>query len=209
MIDIADDLTESVPHYDMVVEINWKRSSRHDWLKVFQFKSDATVFEDIYNKNIQYITEPQQWLPCDLSTTLSNDYLKHIAKCLFNDEEFHILIQNKENICEQMKKCDTNEHIQNCLYCSKVNAESGMTDATVLPACVLSQLTHNSKYGHARLRTLFEKRNYDTTQQMSLLQKEDRIIFTITICPPNKGVVKGFQNIVTSKTYKIMIKLYD
>jgi len=199
MISTVDEVTKVEIESDMNMVFTWKQTQHYDWSKLFMFKSEALCFEEIYNKPIEYITNRNNWFNFNFTNSLCNrnnitieeDYLRHVAKCLYGDGDLFILINNRSEFASKIREFDLQEHIQNRM--KTIN----------IPKHLVSQLTHDSGNGHDRLRALFELQNV----VKSILCEGDNLVFTIQIKPFNDGKVEGFDKLITPKTYKIILEL--
>lgn len=197
---------------DAVLHITWERTSTFDWSKLFLVQSESNTLECIYEKPLKFITNKHEWKPFQFTKepgiegelSIADDFINHIATCVYGDPSFKLFIQNKIAIKKEIWDIDVNEHVRTVLKKSSCTTEYG--DA-LLPYVILSHLARDANQGHARLRSLLESRNGNLHMPFTLLQSGDRIVFYITLHPSNDGIVDNSDNVITSRTYKIFLKL--
>jgi hypothetical protein len=228
---IIDEQLDPVGDFDTTIKIPWislPDASQNNWKNLFCFSTDATIFNDIYanNKNLKFYSDKNQWyngnlLTLDIidpnyhnlksylgKTSISTDYINHISMDLFNNTFMWQVFTNLDDILNDLSNNNIESDIKTKIEISDACGATGLQDVSVLPSTILSQLAHNSQFGHDRIKNLLAERNGDVSKKMCLLQEGDYIQFNITIIPSNNGIVENIDNRrVTKKTYNICFVL--
>ena len=224
---IITEQLDPLPPADTDIKIPWislPDDEYNNWNKLFCITTNATNFNDLYSNSydLKYYTDKDQWFNKNLLTidsidsnnhllhptknviSIADDYINHICLNLFDNHCMWHLFSNVDDLLNDISNNNVNNDIKKKLEISDACGRTGLVESKVIPSTILSQLSHNSQFGHDRIKKLMAERNGDVSKKMCLLQEGDNIEFNITIEPSNNGIVDNMdEKRITKKIYKI------